>query len=282
VKKLLISSSAFVVSLIFACQVLADVHVIDETLIKDIKDQLENADTSVRKNQKKQIDIVSGNREKGEMAEGAGGAEKMKQRNYLSKSVSGTAYDQRSLPKNYICHTGATCDGFKGTLSGAKSMDARKSLKPDFSTSTLNDIAALEASESEKRAQEMAVYQAMLEEAYLQSTKRFETIQYLMDDIKNATEPKAIWDLQTRIQAEQMMLQNEQIKLTALGQLRSSAAEMYERRKMEINEFKRRPDPEATSAGTTAALIAAQVAVKALNTTIKAAVNAAWDEEKNK
>lgn len=259
-KKLLISSSTFVVSLIFAGQVLADVAVYDDAL----------------------NDKISGNRGKGGMAEGAGGVEKMKQRNYLSKPASGTGYDQASLPKKYICNVGTACDGFKGTLSGTKSMDARKSLKPDFSSSALDDISGLQADESEKRAQEMAVYQAMLEEAYLQSTKRFETIQLLIDDIENATEPKAIWDLQTRIQAEQMMLQNEQIKLTTLGQLRSSAAEMHERRKMEINEFKKRPDSAATSTGTTAALLAAQVAVKAVNAAIKTAVQAAWEAEKIK
>ena len=49
------------------------------------------------------------------------------------------------------------------------------------------------------------------------SSKRFDRIATLMQRIDSATDPKAIADLQARIQIEQTMLQNELIRAQAMN-----------------------------------------------------------------
>jgi type IV secretion system protein VirB5 len=67
--------------------------------------------------------------------------------------------------------------------------------------------------------QTAAMSQALSREALANASSRFADIQTLINAIASAGDPKAILDLQTRIAAEQGMLQNEQTKLQVLGQL---------------------------------------------------------------
>ena len=62
-------------------------------------------------------------------------------------------------------------------------------------------------------------------------------IQALLDQIDEADEPKDIADLQARIQGEQMMLQNEQVKLAALSQMQQSRRDGYEQRKKDLARY---------------------------------------------
>jgi type IV secretion system protein VirB5 len=64
-----------------------------------------------------------------------------------------------------------------------------------------------------------ALLQVTTQQAYATASNRFSSIQQLIGAIPTATDQKGILDLQARIQAEQGMLQNEEIKLQVLFQL---------------------------------------------------------------
>jgi type IV secretion system protein VirB5 len=63
-----------------------------------------------------------------------------------------------------------------------------------------------------------AASQVLAREALATTSRRFTTVQSLLDAIGTAQDPKAVMDLSARIQAEQAMLANEHTKLTSLFQ----------------------------------------------------------------
>jgi type IV secretion system protein VirB5 len=96
------------------------------------------------------------------------------------------------------------------------------------------DRAHLEAT---RRA--TALLQALTKEALTNSSGRFDSIQQLIDAIPRASDPKAILDLQARIQAEQGMLTNESTKLQVLYQTMSAKdqADRLRRREQAIADI---------------------------------------------
>jgi type IV secretion system protein VirB5 len=68
-----------------------------------------------------------------------------------------------------------------------------------------------------------ALEQAVSQEALGNTSSRFAAIQQLIDTIPRATDQKGILELAARIDAEQGMLQNEQTKLSVLGQIAEGA-----------------------------------------------------------
>jgi type IV secretion system protein VirB5 len=72
-----------------------------------------------------------------------------------------------------------------------------------------------------------ALDQVLAREALANTSQRFASLQSLIDAIATAIDPKAILDLQARVQAEQAMLANEQTKLAVLFQ--AAAAERLAR-----------------------------------------------------
>jgi type IV secretion system protein VirB5 len=65
----------------------------------------------------------------------------------------------------------------------------------------------------------IAAEQALTRQAYARSSDRFAALTTLIDEIRAAPDAKAIAELQSRIGAEQTMLTNEHVKLTALAQV---------------------------------------------------------------
>jgi type IV secretion system protein VirB5 len=63
-----------------------------------------------------------------------------------------------------------------------------------------------------------AMFQVTSRRALEVNSARFASLQQLIDAIPGATDAKAAMDLQARIAAEQLMLQNEQTKLMVLQQ----------------------------------------------------------------
>jgi type IV secretion system protein VirB5 len=63
-----------------------------------------------------------------------------------------------------------------------------------------------------------AMLQALSQAAYQNTSQRFAAIQQLINVLASAGDPKAVLDLQARVQSEQAMLQNEQTKLQTLYQ----------------------------------------------------------------
>ena len=63
-----------------------------------------------------------------------------------------------------------------------------------------------------------AMLQVLTQAAYQNTSQRFAAIQQLINVLATAGDPKAVLDLQARVQSEQAMLQNEQTKLQTLYQ----------------------------------------------------------------
>lgn len=87
----------------------------------------------------------------------------------------------------------------------------------------------------EQAAKQAAINRAGAEEAYKTASKRFQDIQVLLDKVNEAPDAKDIADLQGRIQAEQVMMQNEANKLEMLAQLASAQKDLQNQQAREIS-----------------------------------------------
>lgn len=83
-------------------------------------------------------------------------------------------------------------------------------------------------------AMQTALNRSTAEDAYKQASNRFADIQVLLDRVNNAPDAKDIADLQARIQAEQVMMQNEQNKLAMLSQLAQAQRDLAAQQSIEM------------------------------------------------
>lgn len=114
-------------------------------------------------------------------------------------------------------------------------LDANIVLTPEeLAVFSPEDRAHLEATR-----RSTATLQALTEQALANTSGRFTAIQELIDAIPGAADPKAIMDLQARIQAEQGMLSNESTKLQVLFQAVTAqdSAERLRRREQAIADI---------------------------------------------
>lgn len=117
---------------------------------------------------------------------------------------------------------------------------ARAVLTPDA-------IAALSSAERElvvSRRDDAALLAETSRQALAAASDRFASLQALIDAISSARDPKADLDLQARIEAEQTMLENEQVKLRALhqviaGQVALSAEQRREQAVADVGNLRR-------------------------------------------
>ncbi len=79
-------------------------------------------------------------------------------------------------------------------------------------------LSAEERAQLEAARRSAAMLQVSTQRALAATSQRFAALQQLIDAIGTAQDPKAIMDLQARISAEQLMLQNEHTKLQLLFQ----------------------------------------------------------------
>lgn len=86
----------------------------------------------------------------------------------------------------------------------------------------------------EASAQQAAINRATSEEGYRQASERFASIQVLLDRVNSSPDAKDIADLQARIQAEQVMMQNESVKLAMLSQLQQAQRDLSVQQATEI------------------------------------------------
>lgn len=87
-----------------------------------------------------------------------------------------------------------------------------------LSDAQLSDLAPVDRQSLEASRQSVALQQVLAQQGLAVTSERFAALQQLIDAIPSATDEKGILDLQARIAAEQDMLQNEQAKLSLLGQ----------------------------------------------------------------
>jgi len=134
----------------------------------------------------------------------------------MERLLAGTV--RNYLPADLNALTGALAGA--GAAYGAFSssahafLDANVVLTPEqLASFSPEDRAHLEATR-----ESTAILQALTQQALTNSSGRFDQIQQLITAIPGATDPKAIMDLQARIQAEQGMLTGESNKLQVLFQ----------------------------------------------------------------
>lgn len=121
-------------------------------------------------------------------------------------------------------------DGYDGLSGAAKALrDASKIFDTceRFQNATERRICNAQAV---KAAQD----QAFAQDAYKKAEDRVEQIEELMREINRTTDPKAIAELNARIQAEQALIQNEQTKLAMYEAFAKAEHELLNQQANEI------------------------------------------------
>ena len=140
----------------------------------------------------------------------------------MDQLLSTSDAQRNYLPKNYdelMSLTSGSSSGYSGLSSQVQSiMNANRIL-----TSSQMDALSPEMRQTvEQGRQASALLGGMTRSAYQNTSQRFSALQQLIDAIGRTNDPKAIQELQARIQAEQNMLTNEQTKLQSLYQVAHS------------------------------------------------------------
>ncbi|MDE2306299.1 MAG: type IV secretion system family protein [Gammaproteobacteria bacterium] len=158
----------------------------------------------------------------------------------MLQALSGGRGMERLLagaPRNYLPADWAAMQGILTNASStyaALGSDARalRSANAVLSDADLGALSVSDRSSIDRHRDQVATAQAVFRSAFQTTSGRFATLQSLIDEIARATDPKAILDLEARIGAEALMLQNEQNKLFALSATEradASALAMQER-----------------------------------------------------
>jgi type IV secretion system protein VirB5 len=134
----------------------------------------------------------------------------------MERLLAGTV--RNYLPPDYRALMDAVAGA--GTAYGAFASSAHAFLEAN-AVLTDDELARLAPAERKHvvgMRRSTATLQALTEQALVTTSGRFESLQQLIDAIPRAEDPKAIMDLQARIQAEQNMLANDNSKLQVLFQ----------------------------------------------------------------
>jgi type IV secretion system protein VirB5 len=107
-----------------------------------------------------------------------------------------------------------------GTAYGALATELQSLINTNavLTSQQIATLSPAERAQLEAARRSAALLQALTRQALSETSRRFGSIQQLIDAIPGAGDQKAILDLQARIQAEQGMLQNESTKLGVLYQ----------------------------------------------------------------
>lgn len=128
-------------------------------------------------------------------------------------------------------------DDYQTILSnGVGQWEAIRDAAKKFEIASTSLSASSDAARAfEQVAKQAAINRAGAEEAYRTASQRFSDIQVLLDRVNSAPDAKDIADLQGRIQAEQVMMQNEANKLQMLAQLASAQRDLQIQQAREIS-----------------------------------------------
>lgn len=138
----------------------------------------------------------------------------------MSQLLSGTNWNY--LPTNW--------SDVQGVLSGAGGTygslgTSVRSLVVSNAVLTSQQVASLSSTEQSQLTADRtstALLQAMTRDALATTSARFASLQELIDAIPTATDEKGVLDLQARIQAQETLLQNDEMKLSVLYQVAAS------------------------------------------------------------
>ena len=139
--------------------------------------------------------------------------------------------DRNYLPQNYddlMRVANGSSPGYSGLSGQVQSiMDANNILSTNQMDALSPDLRQM----VDKGRQASAMLNGLTRNAYQNTSGRFSSLQQLIGAIGRTNDPKAIQELQARIQAEQTMLTNEQTKLQSLYQIAQSE-DMTRRQRM--------------------------------------------------
>lgn len=119
----------------------------------------------------------------------------------------------------------------KGGYSGLT--DKAKAIRDSNAIYSCQGSAAADQQLCNRELNKVAQDKANAMVAYDAAGKRLDNIQALMAQIDNTTDAKAIGELQTRMQAEQAMIQNEQTKLIMFKMMADSEDKLIAQQKRE-------------------------------------------------
>ncbi len=124
--------------------------------------------------------------------------------------------DRNYLPPNWGKLSAALAGG--GSSYGALSTAMTSSLAEDavLTPAEIDELSPAARAQLTAERDSAAMMQALSRQALANTSGRFASLEGLITAIGTATDPKAVLDLQARIEAEQAMLENEQTKLRVL------------------------------------------------------------------
>jgi type IV secretion system protein VirB5 len=143
---------------------------------------------------------------------------------------------RKYLPPDYqqVLKLGTgVANGNYGTLDGAVNGMKQASKILDITETRIDPNSATGKAYQDAQNQ-AAVNRVLAEESFKQSGSRIDDLQQLLNKVNNAPDEKDIQDLQARIQTEQTMLQNEQIRLASLAQLAQAQRDIATQQAAEI------------------------------------------------
>lgn len=144
----------------------------------------------------------------------------------------------RGVNRNYLPQDWAAlvaaAQGAQGAYSAlAAEVDAATRANAVLSAAQLVALSPAERADIEATRRTTAMMQGLARQALQATSNRFASIEQLIDAIANASDQKAVLDLQARIGAEAAMLANEQTKLEVLRQVAHAESESQRQRLLE-------------------------------------------------
>lgn len=109
-----------------------------------------------------------------------------------------------------------------------------------FDEDTFVNPSGYSASVYKKKSDQAYGAKSLGDASYKEASQRIAVYRNLMDEIDSTSDPKAIADLQARIQGESLMLQNEYIRLQAMQQSYVASQDIAKQNEMQMRLNMRR------------------------------------------
>jgi type IV secretion system protein VirB5 len=138
----------------------------------------------------------------------------------MERLLAGVA--RNYLPRNWSDLSGVLTGGAANYGALSNEVDAQVRANSVLPVAAVNALSVAERTLLTDDRRRAATAQALSREALSAASDRFASIQQLIGTIGTASDPKAILDLQARIQAEQGMVANETLKVRLLEQTRAA------------------------------------------------------------
>ena len=149
----------------------------------------------------------------------------------MSQLLSGTNWNYLPTDWSDVQAVLSGSGGAYGSLgSSVQSLVASNAVLSPLQVASLSST---EASQLSADRTSTALLQAMTRDALSMTSARFGELQQLVDAIPTATDEKGVLDLQARIQAQETLLQNDEMKLGILYEVAASQQQANEERAQE-------------------------------------------------